>query len=133
MEESEIGVGGTDWERDGLRGVGDEFDRRGRNVYRVPHAGQRDRDDGEGGECDLHGGTLAGYAAAIGAARKDLAKESRELVKTLMVVSAIGGDRRSIAASNPAYVVPAGGADTAGRGNDPVRFGAVGECGDWTQ
>jgi uncharacterized membrane protein YfcA len=36
-------------------------------------------------------GLWPGYAAAIGAARKDLAKEPRGLVKELMVVSAIGG------------------------------------------
>jgi uncharacterized membrane protein YfcA len=36
-------------------------------------------------------GLWPGYVAAIGAARKDLGKEPRELVKTLMMVSAIGG------------------------------------------
>jgi uncharacterized membrane protein YfcA len=36
-------------------------------------------------------GLWPGYAAAIGAARKDLAKEPRELLKGLMLVSAIGG------------------------------------------
>jgi uncharacterized protein len=36
-------------------------------------------------------GLWPGYVAAIGAARRDLAKESRELVTTLMVVSAVGG------------------------------------------
>jgi len=36
-------------------------------------------------------GLWPGYAAAIGAARKDLAGEPRELLKTLMMVSAIGG------------------------------------------
>jgi len=36
-------------------------------------------------------GLWPGYAAAIAAARKDLAKEPRELLKTLMIVSAIGG------------------------------------------
>src|SRR5271170_1323652 len=35
-------------------------------------------------------GLWPGYAAAIGAARKDLAGEPRELLKTLMMVSAIG-------------------------------------------
>jgi len=36
-------------------------------------------------------GLWPGYAAAIGAAREDLAKEPRELLKGLMLVSAIGG------------------------------------------
>lgn len=64
---------------------------RGAGVYRLSDAGERDRDDEEGGDATCTAGLWPGYVAAIGAARKDLATEPRELVKTLMVVGAIGG------------------------------------------
>jgi hypothetical protein len=52
-------MGGTDWECDGICGIGDEFDCRGRDVYRVSDAAERHRG------CDLCGYFGAGGGVLI--------------------------------------------------------------------
>jgi len=86
-----IGVGGIDWKRDRIRGLGNEFDCGGGTFIAFPTLvsviGMTEK--AANATCTV--GLWPGYAAAIGAAREDLAKEPRELLKGLMLVSAIGG------------------------------------------
>jgi hypothetical protein len=124
-----IGVGGIDWKRDRIRGLGNEFDCGRRNVYRVPDTGEHDWDDGESGECDLHGRIVARLCRGDWSCARGSSQRAARVAEGIDASERDWrGDRSGTAIADAAVPIQTGGADSAGRGNNPVRVGPPGHA-----